>query len=60
MSQCRTLADVPKNPFGLNSPVRFSEVSSFTDLSKKKCSEIVSAVDNHGIGIYDVSTLQFE
>ncbi|KAL8717043.1 MAG: hypothetical protein Q9225_005679 [Loekoesia sp. 1 TL-2023] len=51
----RTLAEVPKNPLNSDTPIRTSEVSSFTGLSKRKRSEIALAVDNHSIGIYDVN-----
>ncbi|KAL8940496.1 MAG: hypothetical protein Q9216_002783 [Gyalolechia sp. 2 TL-2023] len=54
LQSVRILAEVPKNPLGLDTPIRTSDVSSLTGFDKKKRSEIALAVDGHSIGIYDV------
>lgn len=54
MQYVRILAEVPKNPLGLESPIRFADVFSISGSNKKKSSEIAVGVDGHSIGIYDV------
>lgn len=57
LQHVRILAEVPRNPLGLETPIRFSEVSSFSGSNKKKSSEIAVGVDGHSIGIYDVRSI---
>lgn len=53
-----TLAEIQASPSQPNAPAKSAEVLSFTDSKRKKRSEIALAVDNHSLGIYDVSDSQ--
>ena len=48
------LAHIPASPFGSNDHVLASEVYSVNGSTRKKRLEIVLAVDQNSIGIYDV------